>query len=121
VLRRRRRDRWIEGRHGQSLTGAVVESLITGIAPRPREEPPVPGPEGDVMRIGDPDVAALQNEYAGEEAPGATTPTPDQNLIDATGRAYGVDSAQTGALRTTAEILDRRDRSTHGPKDGRRL
>jgi Family of unknown function (DUF6335) len=108
-LRRRRRGRWIGRSEGRSMTGQVVESLESGVAP-PVEESPIPEPEGRLIRIGDPDVDPLQNEYAGEESPGATTPTPDQNLIDATGRAYGVGSAESGALRTSSEILDKRDR-----------
>jgi Family of unknown function (DUF6335) len=99
------------------MTGQVVESLESGVAP-PVEESPIPEPEGRLIRIGDPDVDPLQNEYAGEESPGATTPTPDQNLIDATGRAYGVGSAESGALRTSSEILDKRDRKP-GPSRSR--
>jgi hypothetical protein len=59
--------------------------------------------------MGDPDVDPLQNESAGEESPGATTPTPDQNLIDDTGRAYGVAEADSGEQRTSGELLDARD------------
>jgi hypothetical protein len=91
------------------MTGHVVESLEKGVGP-PCEEAPIPGREGRVVRIGDPDVDPLQNEYAGDESPGATTPTPDQNLVDATGRAYGVEEEDSGTLRTSSEILEKRDR-----------
>jgi hypothetical protein len=83
------------------LTAHLVDSLITGVATPRMEEQEIPGPETAVVRMGDPDVGALQNEYAGDESPGASTPTPDQNLIDAIGQAYGVADAQNGALRTS--------------------
>jgi Family of unknown function (DUF6335) len=121
-LRRRRKGRWVGRGENRSMTGHVVESLESGVAP-PVETPPIPEPEGRLIRMGDPDVDPLQNEYAGEESPGATTPTPDQNLIDATGRAYGVGNAESGALRTSSEILDERDRKAGltRPKGRRRL
>ena len=67
-----------------------------------------------LMLLGDPDVSPLHAEYVGDESPGATTPTPDQNLIDETGRAYGIDHAQTGALVASSELLDRRDDARSG-------
>ena len=109
------------GGAGRSLTSHILESLETGMVP-PAEEPSVPEPEAGLVRMGDPDVDALQNEYAGDESPGASTTTPDQNLIDATGRAYGVGGEESGALRTSAELLDGRDRRRAGPpKDRRRI
>src|SRR5262245_28222709 len=109
VLRRRHKDRRIVGGQSRSLTGHVVETLETGVGPEPAEEPEIPGKEGRLIRLGDPDVNALRNEYSGDESPGASMPTPDQNLIDATGRAMGVESADSGALRTSSELLDDRD------------
>ena len=114
VLRRRRKDRWIGPAESRSLTAHLVESLITGVATPPIEEQEIPGPEASVVRMGDPDVGALRNEYAGDESAGASTPTPDQNLIDATGHAYGVADVQSGALRTSCELLDRRDERRPG-------
>jgi len=108
-LRRHRKGRWIARSENKSMTGHVVESLETGVGP-PREEPSIPGREGRVVRVGDPDVDPLQNEYAGEEAPGATTPTPDQSLVDAAGSAYGLAEEDGGLLRTSSEILEKRDR-----------
>jgi uncharacterized protein DUF6335 len=98
----------------RSLTAHLVDSLATGlpVAPLPEEE--TAGPEALLMLMGDPDVSPLQSEYVGDESPGATTPTPDQNLIDETGRAYGIDHAQSGALRTSSELLDRRDEARSG-------
>ena len=57
-----------------------------------------------------PDDSTLANEYVGEETPGGTTPTPDQNGVDEIGRAYGLQEEDNGALRSAAEVLSRRDR-----------
>jgi hypothetical protein len=46
----------------------------------------------------------------GEETPGGSTPTPDQNGVDEIGRAYGLQEEDSGALRSAAEVLGRRDR-----------
>ncbi|HYN02004.1 MAG TPA: DUF6335 family protein [Vicinamibacteria bacterium] len=124
VLRRRRKDRWIGGSESRSLTAHFVDSLMTGAPALPAEELEIPGIEADVVRMGDPDIRPLQAEYDGDEAPGASTPTPDQNLIDATGRAYGVAHTQGGALRASSEVLDRRDEGRPGlpkSKTGRSL
>ena len=95
-------------------TAVAVEAAIAGVLPLPvpvlERAEEIPGSEGEKMRVGDPDVSPLRNEYSGEEVPGASTPTPDQNLVDDIGRAYGVEEEDTGALRTSAEILERRDR-----------
>jgi hypothetical protein len=37
------------------------------------------------MRAGDPDDDGLANEYVGEDIPGGSTPTPDQNEVDEIG------------------------------------
>jgi hypothetical protein len=95
-----------------STTAIVGEALRTGVVPAVavEDEPEIPGREGDTIRIGDPDVSALDNEYSGEEAPGSTTPTPDQNDVDEIGRAYGVEEEDTGALVSSNELLEGRDR-----------
>ena len=111
--RRRQGGLWIGRGEGQSMTGYIVETLTIGVRGDPTREPEIPGQETPLIRMGDPDVSALQNEYAGDESPGAT-PTPDQNLIDEIGRAYGVEEAETGALRTSSELLDRRDGGRSG-------
>ena len=99
---------------GPQPTTVVVEAVATGVLPEaviataPVDE--IPGIESEKMRVGDPDVSPLSNEYSGEEVPGASTPTPDQNDVDGIGRAYGVEEEDTGSLRTSSELLDRRDR-----------
>jgi hypothetical protein len=62
------------------------------------------------MRVGDPDGDVMTNQYVGEQTPGASSPTPDQNGVDEIGRAYGLQEEDTGALRGAGEILARRDR-----------
>jgi hypothetical protein len=62
------------------------------------------------MRVGDPDDDTLANEYVGEELPGGSAPTPDQNSVDAIGRAYGLQDEDNGTLRTSWDVLSRRDR-----------
>jgi hypothetical protein len=52
----------------------------------------------------------MANEYVGEETPGGSSPTPDQNVVDEIGRAYGLQEEDSGALRSGAEVLTRRDR-----------
>jgi hypothetical protein len=98
-------------RHLSSATAVAAEALRTGVIPlttsRRREEIPH---ESERMRVGDPDDRTLANEYVGEETPGGTAPTPDQNSVDEIGRAYGLQEEDTGALRSAAEVLTRRDR-----------
>lgn len=60
--------------------------------------------------MGDPDDDSLANEYVGEDTPGGSTPTPDQNNVDEIGRAYGLQDEDTGALRSAGEVLQGRDR-----------
>jgi hypothetical protein len=94
----------------RSATAVAAEALRTGLLPtagRRRDEIPR---EGETIRVGDPDDDSLANEYVGEETPGGTTPTPDQNSVDDIGKVYGLQEEDTGALRSGAEVLDRRDR-----------
>jgi hypothetical protein len=95
-----------------SPTAIAAEAERTGVVPGvARTEPAeIPGREGETMRIGDPDVSPLSNEYSGEEAPGSSTPTPDQGQVDDIGRAYGLQEEDSGPLRSSSEVLDRRDR-----------
>ena len=93
----------------ESPTAVAAEALRTGILPpHVRRRQSIPR-EDDIL-VGDPDDRALANEYVGEDTPGASTPTPDQNGVDEIGRAYGLQEEDTGVLRSAAEVLDRRDR-----------
>jgi hypothetical protein len=62
-----------------------------------------------MIRVGDPDDDSLANEYVGDETPGGSASTPDQNVVDDIGRAYGLQEEDAGAFRSAAEILGKRD------------
>ena len=96
-------------RHAESPTAVAAEAIRTGVLPATRPRAEIPR-EGETIRVGDPDDRILANEYVGEETPGGTTPTPDQNDVDEIGRAYGLQEEDSGALRSGAEVLSRRDR-----------
>jgi hypothetical protein len=88
----------------------AAEALRTGVLPpRPRRRDEIPR-ASDTILLGDPDDRILANEYVGEETPGGTAPTPDQNGVDDIGRAYGLQEEDNGVLRSAAEVLTRRDR-----------
>jgi len=98
--------------HVATPTALAAEALRTGVLPirsLPRE-PEVAAPEAERMQAGDPDVSPLANEYSGEEVPGGSQPTPDQNQVDEIGRAYGLQEKDGANLRSSAEILEERDR-----------
>jgi hypothetical protein len=99
-------------RHAASPTAVAAEALRTGVLPRgPRYAPEEIPHEDDTMRVGDPDDDPLANTYVGEDTPGGSTPTPDQNEVDAIGRAYGLQEEDSGGdLRSAGEVLTRRDR-----------
>jgi hypothetical protein len=98
--------------HQASPTAVAAEALKTGILPL-SSDPRLrhPGiPREEELRVGDPDDSTLENEYAGEDLPGSASPTPDQNNVDEIGRAYGVQDEDSGVLRTSSEVIARRDR-----------
>jgi hypothetical protein len=98
-------------RRPSCATEVAAEALRTGVVPyMGRSAPRHEIPHGDTIRVGDPDDRALANEYAGEETPGGSATTPDQNDVDAIGRAYGLQEEDAGSLRCASEILSRRDR-----------
>ena len=100
-----------EAPHVSSLTAVAAEALRTGVSPTPaRQRRDEDTREADKMRVGDPDDNAMRNEYSGEDTPGGSTPTPDQNGVDEIGTAYGLQEEDSGALRSAAEVLTRRDR-----------
>ena len=121
--RRRRGPRATE-HHQPSATAVAAEALRTGVlpsvAPRQNTEDALPH-EGKRILVGDPDDDSLRNEYVGEETPGGSTPTPDQSDVDEIGLAYGVKEEDSGELRTSSEVLDRRDRRRRGiaPRRGK--
>lgn len=96
-------------RHLSSATAVAAEALRTGVLPGRRPASLIPH-EDETIRVGDPDDDSLANEYVGEDLPGGSTPTPDQSVVDEIGRAYGLQDGDSGALRTSREVLLRRDR-----------
>ena len=110
---------------GPSATAVAAEAIRTGVIPLEaawlRDD--IPG-EGSRIRMGDPDDSAMDNEYVGDETPGGSSPTPDQNSVDDIGNAYGLQEEDgAGPLRSASEILERRDRHRatmdEPPKRGR--
>jgi hypothetical protein len=99
-----------DARSAPSATAIVAEALRTGVLPSAIARRREAIPRDEAMRVGDPDDSTLANEYVGEETPGGSTPTPDQNGVDEIGRAYGLQEEDNGALRSAAEVLSRRDR-----------
>jgi hypothetical protein len=88
----------------------AAEALRTGIIPGGQRRRDAIPHEDERIRVGDPDDDSLANEYVGEDVPGGSTPTPDQNEVDAIGRAYGLQDQDNGSLRTSREVLAQRDR-----------
>jgi hypothetical protein len=106
-------------RHLASPTAVAAEAIRTGVLPGRRPASRIPH-EDDTIRVGDPDDDSLANEYVGENLPGGSTPTPDQSNVDEIGRAYGLQDEDNGTLRTSAEVLARRDRRRPELKPPRR-
>jgi hypothetical protein len=97
-------------RHLSSPTAVAAEALRSGVLPRSAKRREVIPHEDETIRVGDPDDDSLANEYVGEDLPGGSTPTPDQSNVDEIGRAYGLQDEDNGSLRTSREVLARRDR-----------
>jgi hypothetical protein len=98
-----------EAQHASSATAVAAEALRTGVLPAQPRRHDIPR-EDETIRVGDPDDESLANEYVGDETPGGSAPTPDQNDVDDIGRAYGLQEEDSGALRSGSEVLARRDR-----------
>lgn len=93
-----------------SLTALAVEALRAGVMFSNRTTKPPSIPHDDEILCGDPDDTQLANEYVGDETPGGSASTPDQNDVDEIGRLYGVQEEDSGELRTSSELLSGRDR-----------
>jgi hypothetical protein len=93
-----------------SATALAAEALRTGILPahQARRRAVLPR-EDEMICVGDPDDDSLANEYVGDETPGGSSPTPDQNEVDDIGRAYGLQEEDAGDFHAAGEILERRD------------
>jgi hypothetical protein len=62
------------------------------------------------LSAGDVDANWERAASVGEEAPGGTVATPDQDVVDEITDAWGVPRAPDEEFRTSAEILESRDR-----------
>ncbi|HYE90025.1 MAG TPA: DUF6335 family protein [Terriglobales bacterium] len=58
---------------------------------------------------GDVDADWQRAASVGEEAPGGSVATPDQDQVDEIGEALGVPQAPDAEVRASSEILDERD------------
>jgi hypothetical protein len=98
-----------------SPTAVAAEAMRTGVIPQParRKRSEIPN-EDETILVGDPDDGVIANEYNGEDTPGGSSTTPDQNDVDAIGKAYGLQEEDAGALRSAGEVLSKRDR--HRPE-----
>ncbi len=97
-----------------SGTAVAAEALATGVVPlesrhRHSDDKEIPG-EDELLRVGDADGRVTDAAFVGDETPGGDNPTPDQNQVDDMGRAMGVQEEDSGSLRSSSEILDRRDK-----------
>jgi hypothetical protein len=109
VPRLRTRPAERDERHQASPTAVARKRFAPASCPRDRRRADIPH-EDETIRVGDPDDDSLANEYVGEDLPGGSTPTPDQSNVDEIGRAYGLQDEDNGSLRTSREVLARRDR-----------
>jgi hypothetical protein len=102
--------------HVDSPTAVAAEILRTGVVPHPARRnrgAEIPS-EDETILVGDPDDGVIANEYGGENTPGGSSTTPDQNDVDAIGKADGLQEEDSGARRSAGEVLARRDR--HRPE-----
>jgi uncharacterized protein DUF6335 len=94
----------------RSLTALALDAVRAGVVASTRTMKPPSIPHDAEILCGDPDDTQLANEYVGDETPGGSASTPDQNDIDEIGRVYGVQEEDSGELRTSSELMSGRDR-----------
>ncbi len=87
---------------GRNATKEIPEDN----APEPAIVPSATAVAAEALATG---VVPLET-FVGDETPAGDMPSPDQNQVDDLGRALGVQEEDSGALRTSSEILERRDR-----------
>ena len=93
-----------------TATAVAAEALRTGVVPLAASRADESNRGDARLKAGDIDTDAMGNATVGDEAPGGSVTTPDQDRVDDVGRALGVQEADSGALRSTSELLDERDR-----------
>jgi hypothetical protein len=102
-----------EPRTSPSPTAVAAEAMRTGVVPLTAATASRTDTHnrGDArLKAGDVDGDAMANATVGDEAPGGSVSSPDQDRVDDFGRALGVQEADSGELRTTGELLDERDK-----------
>jgi hypothetical protein len=92
-----------------SPTAVAAEAMATGVVPLAARRRHAGGIDPRLAG-GDPDERPENAAFVGDVAPGGDMPTPDQDQVDPIGRAMGVSEEDSGALRTSSELLDKRDR-----------
>ena len=65
---------------------------------------------GPVLTGGDLDADWMRACSSGEEAVGGSVATPDQDVVDEISRALGVEQEADAPVKTSVEILSKRDR-----------
>jgi hypothetical protein len=98
-----------------SPTAVAAEAMATGVVPlesvhRHPSDREIPG-DDQILRAGDPDNRVIDNAFVGDETPVGDMPSPDHNQVDDIGRAMGVQEEDSGELRTSSEIMARRDQA----------
>ena len=93
-----------------SPTAVAAEAMATGVVPLAVNGRRHAAGVDPLLTGGDPDERPENAAFVGDVAPGGDMPTPDQDQVDPIGRAMGVSEEDSGALRTSSELLDKRDR-----------
>ena len=93
-----------------SATAVAAEAMRTGVIPLTANRTDESNRGDARLKAGDIDTNAMGNATVGDEAPGGSVTTPDQDRVDDIGKALGVQEVDSGELRTTSELLDERDR-----------
>jgi hypothetical protein len=88
----------------------IKEGYIEPGGERMREEILEHHASGTRLTGGDLDADWESADDVGDEAVGGHAPTPDQDEVDAIGRALGVEQDEDAEVRTHEEIFSKRDR-----------
>jgi hypothetical protein len=89
----------------EELQGPPVPEVLPLVPSEPEE------PREARLTGGDVDADWQRAADVGEEAVGGSVATPDQDRVDDIGRALGVPQGPDAEVRTSAEILEGRDRN----------
>ena len=92
-----------------SPTAVAAEALRTGVVPLSAGEPPDVETPDDVVPTAA-EARSARGPHSGEESAMGHMTSPENNDVDAMGRAMGIQEEDSGGLRTSGELLDARDR-----------